>query len=285
MISRTRRLTKLSQAVSQALRITGWAIPTVLLLSKAAWANLGASPLVVEVQSDRGQAQAIINVINSGNTPIRARIYTEPFTYDRETGFKTLASEPHYLGSYLQFSPKELVVPPGVSRRVRMIARLAPSLPEGEYRAVIFTESLNETQNINGRKVGLVTRVGTTVYVRKGKVSPNLVVDSAQFDAAQSQVRLLVRNTGDASVRPGITWSLKQGDKTIKTGELPPSAVVAQSDRNFRLLDGIKEQLSLSPGSYQLTGRLNWGEDEDNHTLPFKTTLIIPAASTAANSQ
>ncbi|MBD2094685.1 hypothetical protein H6F90_05915 [Trichocoleus sp. FACHB-591] len=114
-------------------------------------------------------------------------------------------------------------------------------------------------------------------------MSPNLAVDSAKFDATQNQVRLLVRNSGDASVQPGITWSLKQGDKTIKTGELPPSAVVAQSDRNFRLLDATKEQLSLSPGSYQLTGQLSWGEDEDNHTLPFKATLIIPAPSTAAN--
>ncbi|MEQ8462978.1 P pilus assembly protein, chaperone PapD [Coleofasciculus sp. E1-EBD-02] len=263
------------QAAWKAFQYGSWVLSATLLFGGSAQAQLGAAPLVVEVEANRGQAQTMINVINTTDTPLRARIYTEPFTYERDSGFQTLSSSPNYLGSYLQFSPQELTVPPGVSRRVRMRALLAPSLPDGEYRAVVFTETLNEDWNGSGKKLGITARVGTTVYVRKGDISPNLTVNSASFNLKENQLQLLVQNTGDASVRSSVNWELKQGETVIKSGELPASTIIAQSDRNLILNNFQAGTSSLSPGNYQLIGELTWGEDNSNK-VPFSVNLTIP---------
>ena len=252
-------------------------LPAAFLFNGAAWANLGASPLVIEAQANRGQVQTVITVINSGDTPLRTRVYTEPFTYNRDRGFQIIPSDATYLGSYLQFSPRELIVPPRTSRRVRIVAQLAPNLPNGEYRAVVFTEALNETTpDATGRRVGIITRVGTTVYVRKGDAAPNLAVDRASFDTQQKHIQLLVKNTGTASVRPMIRWSLKQGNKAVSSGELAAAAIIAQGDRNLSLAVSEKDQAALLPGNYQLTGQLIWGE-ENTKAVPFSVNFTLPA--------
>ena len=248
-------------------------LPVAFLFNGAAWANLGASPLVIEAQANRGQVQAVINVINSGDTPLRTRVYTEPFTYNRDRGFQTIPADAAYLGAYLQFSPRELIVPPRTTRRVRIVAQLAPSLPNGEYRAVVFTEALNETTTDGaGRRVGIITRVGTTVFVRKGNVASHLSVDRASLAADQKHIQLVVKNTGDASVRPMVRWSLQQGNKVVSSGELAATAIIAQSDRNLALAIPENNQASLLPGNYQLTGQVLWGED-NAQTMPFSVSF------------
>lgn len=268
--------------ITRFLKLGSWALSTAFLMNGSAQAQLGASPLTLDLEANRSQAQAVISVINTTNTPLRARIYTEPFTYSRDAGFQTLPSSPNDLSPYLQFSPRELTVPPGVRRRVRLRALLAPNLPDGEYRAVVFTETLKESTEGNNNKVSIVTRVGTNVYVRKGDVSPNLAVDSASFDAAQNQVQLLVRNTGNASVKSGVRWQLKQGEQVVRTGELPPSTVIAQSDRNLLLNFTDENNSALSPGEYQLTGELAWEEDNNSNSLPFNVNITIAAGASAS---
>lgn len=81
-----------------------------VLLSGIAKANISISPMVVETEAKRGQAQGRITVSNPSTEDFRARVYTSPFTYDKETGFKTLSKSPTDLAPYLQFSPRELQV-------------------------------------------------------------------------------------------------------------------------------------------------------------------------------
>lgn len=276
MLDYTNKITFFSNIAVKAFQIGSGALSAAFLLSSTALAQLGASPLIIEAETNRGQAQTMINVINSGDTPLRARIYTEPFTYDRDKGFQTLPSDTNDLSPYLQFSPRELTIPPGVTRRVRLRAILAPSLPDGEYRTAVFAETLKESVNGSGKNVGVITRVATTVYIRKGDVSPNLTVDSAEFNTNQKTLQLLVENIGDASVRLGANWQLKQGERIIQTGESVPTAIVAQSDRNLILNNHPEsEPLALLPGNYQLTGELIWGDDNSNK-LPFSVNLTVP---------
>src|SRR4028118_870105 len=134
-----------------AVALTIGILSTTLLWGGKSVAQVSISPLVIEVEAKRGQAQGVINVGNSTNEPFRARVYAEPFTYSRDAGFQTLKKgEQADLTPYLQFSPTELNVPPGVERRIRYIVRLPPSMQEGEYRAVVFTENLKESINENG---------------------------------------------------------------------------------------------------------------------------------------
>jgi P pilus assembly chaperone PapD len=256
----------------------GVCLSSLLLFSGKASAQMSISPLVIEAKADRGQAQGMITITNTGNTLSRVRVYAEPFTYSRDAGFQTLpVNSPHNLTPYLQFSPRELTIKPGESRRVRLISRLAPNLAEGEYRAVVFNETLNESKDSAGNNVTLATRIGVTYYVRKGNLSAKLAVNNASFNSQQKQIQLLVRNTGKATVRPGVNWSLRRGRTVVKTGKLDATAVVAESDRNLLLNFPGKE--NLSPGQYQLSGELVWGEDNNKSKLPFNVNLPIPATT------
>jgi P pilus assembly chaperone PapD len=69
-------------------RISRWALSAALLCAGAAQAQMSVSPLVIEAQANRGQAQAIINVTNTSNQPFRGRVYAESFTYG-DNGFKS----------------------------------------------------------------------------------------------------------------------------------------------------------------------------------------------------
>ena len=180
------------------------------LIAPVAQAGLSVSPLVVELNSRQGQAQGTITVGNSGEDPFRARSYAVPFTYDRETGFKELPKADNDLTPYLQFSPPEVSIPGADKRRVRFITRLAPSLPDGEYRAMIFTETLNQivppevtTSGETTVTTTILPRLGVAVYVRKGKLSPSLAIDSFRFNALDQQPQVLVKNTGKASAIVG----------------------------------------------------------------------------------
>jgi hypothetical protein len=64
------------------------------LNSPAALAQVGISPMVIELQESNGQAQGAINVINNTEREFRARIYAQPFTYEKDQGFAVTAEMP-----------------------------------------------------------------------------------------------------------------------------------------------------------------------------------------------
>ncbi|MGB5971442.1 MAG: hypothetical protein WBG70_24270, partial [Spirulinaceae cyanobacterium] len=223
-----------------------------------------------------GQSQSVITINNTSDQPFRARVYAEPFTYSRDDGFQVLETTPSDLTPYLQFSPRELNVEPGQARKVRIITRFPPSLPTGEYRAVIFTENLRETIDDSGNNVTIETRIGTTIYVRQGNVSPQLEAVAASWDKEQQQLQILINNSGDASARTGVNWTLQQGEKMIAEGILLPVGIVATSERNLSLSSETDKQLQLTSGTYQLTGDLLWGNQENPESKSFSLDLIVP---------
>jgi P pilus assembly chaperone PapD len=263
----------------------GACLSTLFCFAGSAIAQMSVSPLVIEAKAERGEAKGIVTITNTSNTPSRVRIYAEPFTYEKNTGFQTLESSPTSLTPYLQFSPRELTIQPGESRRVRLISNLAPNLPEGEYRAVVFNETLHDTKDAAGNNVSLVARVGVTFYVRKGSnIVPNLAVDSASFNAEHKQIELLVRNSGKATVRPNLNWTLRRGNTVIKNGEIQANGVTAQSERLF-LLSYPNNESSLTPGIYELSGDLVWGEDKNQTKLPFKVNVNIPSPTVSTEAK
>jgi P pilus assembly chaperone PapD len=264
-----------NSVVAAVSQISSWVLSAALLWSGAAQAQMRISPLVIELQSTRGQAQSVINVTNNSNEPFRGRVYAELFTYS-DKGFETLTSSPSDLTPYLQFSPRELTVPPGVTRRVRLITRFPPSLAEGEYRAVVFTETLTQATDNSGNTVALTARIGTTVYVRQGDLSPNLAVESASWNPEQKQIQLRVSNTGKASARPAVSWTLKQGETVVEKGNLDPTGIVAQSDRNFLLNYPTEGKPAPAAGQYQLSGELVWSQGDNQRQQPFSVNLTIP---------
>lgn len=251
------------------------------LIAPVAQAGLSVSPLVVELNSRQGQAQGTITVGNSGEDPFRARSYAVPFTYDRETGFKELPKADNDLTPYLQFSPPEVSIPGADKRRVRFITRLAPSLPDGEYRAMIFTETLNQivppevtTSGETTVTTTILPRLGVAVYVRKGKLSPSLAIDSFRFNALDQQPQVLVKNTGKASAIVMSEWTIKQADREITKGMVQETTVIAEGDRYVSIK--LPETTKLSPGDYQLQGNILWGFNH-SQKIPYQFKFTVSA--------
>jgi P pilus assembly chaperone PapD len=256
---------------------------TFLLLENTAKADITISPLVIETAAKQGQAQGNITVTNGDTKSFRARVYTEPFTYDLETGFKLLDSSPFDLTPYLQFSPRELEVPGTDNRRIRFVARFPPSLPDGEYRTMLFTENLEATfqEEQNSSKgaifrTAIVPRIGVAVYVRKGNISHNLTAVNARFDSKSQQLQLLVKNSGKASVITQGEWTIKKEDKQIYNGRGIDTTVIAEGERYLTVdYSNAAKKIQLEPGEYQLSGNLGWGVNQTNK-IPFSVKFIVP---------
>ena len=256
---------------------------TFLLSENTAKADITISPLVIETAAKQGQAQGNITVTNGDTKSFRARVYTEPFTYDLETGFKLLDSSPFDLTPYLQFSPRELEVPGTDNRRIRFVARFPPSLPDGEYRTMLFTENLEATfqEEQNSSKgaifrTAIVPRIGVAVYVRKGNISHNLTAVNARFDSKSQQLQLLVKNSGKASVITQGEWTIKKEDKQIYNGRGIDTTVIAEGERYLTVdYSNAAKKIQLEPGEYQLSGNLGWGVNQTNK-IPFSVKFIVP---------
>ena len=255
----------------------GGFLAAAIALASPAQAQVGLSPLIIEIEAERGQAEGVINVTNNTDEEFRARVYVEPFTYTREDGFETLPSDPNDLTPYLQFSPRELVVPPNTTRRVRFVSRFPPSLAEGEYRAVIFTENLAEAIAADGAQVSLRTRVGATVYIRNGDLSPELAATTARYSAEDNQVQVLVQNLGQASVRTQIAWELRQGSQVVRSGQSSETSVLAETERFIGVLDFAEGDAPLASGTYGLSGELQWlDENREIVSEDFQANFTIP---------
>lgn len=267
MFFKNNPLSKIINSTLSGLLLSGF-----LFLPKAVQAQVGVSPMVIEAEAKQGQATGVITLSNSGEQEAQFRLYAQPFTYN-QNGLEVLESSENDLAPYLVFSPAEVTVQPGQTRRIRLVARFLPSTPAGEYRSVIFAEPLIERTEQSGMVVN--SRIGVTVYVRHGETSPNMSVSSATYDSEKGVVNLLVSNSGNATARPRVTWRLLQGNQQIANNEISEITIIAEGERNINLRL-TESDPALTAGTYEITGELTWGDFMDPQTLPFDVDLIIP---------
>ncbi len=246
-----------------------------LLTATQAQAQVGLNPMVIQSEITRGQAQSVITVTNPSDQPMRVRVYAQPFTYGRETGFTALSEDTNDLTPYLQFSPREFVVPPNEKQRVRVVGLLPPSLVESEYRAVIFTEALPENAPTAESVAGIQTRIGSTVYFYQAGADPALSITSAQWNAENSAIQMLVSNEGNVTARPNVKWTLRRDGNAVAVGESGSTTVIEGGDRLFQLPYVNENAETLPPGTYELSGELIWRFGTEQASQPFSTSLVV----------
>ncbi|MGL5035002.1 MAG: hypothetical protein ACRC6M_14500 [Microcystaceae cyanobacterium] len=240
--------------------------------------SLRVTPLVVQIQAEQGQARGLVEFGNTGNEALRARIYTVPFTYNRE-GFKKLESSPNDLTPYLTLSPRELVIEPNQTRTVRLNARFAPSVPDGEYRVLMYAEPLQERDPANpSSNISIKTRLGIAVYVTKGELVPIIQVGQVDYSPENKQIRLLVSNKGAVTVRPRANWQLAQEKREKAKGQLDETTIIAGGDRYLTIPYPPQGQ-ALKAGNYQLSGQLKWSFPQAG-SLNFDVPLTISEQET-----
>jgi hypothetical protein len=245
------------------------------LRAQAPSVGIGVSPLVTITALRGSQARASFSVFNPGSNPIRARIYAEDFDYDRERGFQRIPSHPNSANPYLQFSPKEIVVAPGVNRDIRLNIVIPPSKPDGEYRVAVFTQDLTERRlsNPNARLTTVIRpQIGSLFFVSKGNTSPSLSAISAGWNEQTNRPNINFKNQGSKSAYPNVVWRLSKGEVQIANSII--QGVVLQSQRDRTVDIKIPEGVQLSPGEYTLAGEI---DNKDGKLVPFSLKLTVPA--------
>lgn len=255
---------------------SGLLLAATCLLGGQAQANIALEPLIISTQSERGQAASTLTLRNTSAEPLRVRVYSQPFTYNAD-GFEGLEESLNDLSPYLQFSPRELLIPPGGERQVRLIARLPESLPAGEYRATLFTETLIQSTDESDIVVNLEARIGATFYVQQGETAPEITIANASWNGDTDQIQLRVTNSGNATVFPKTNWTLLQNGAAVASGNVDRTTVIAEGERNILLEYPGEGNAPLPAGQYQLTGELTWGEGSEQVSIPFDFPLSIPA--------
>ena len=245
-----------------------------LLFHKPANAQVNVSPLVIFTQTKQGTATGFITLINGGNEAVKMNLYALPFTYN-SNGFQVLESSPNDLSPYLIFSPSEIVLEPKQTRRVRLLARLLPSMKSGEYRAVIFSQPF-KPKNTSGLTVN--NRLGTVVYVSHGEIRESLIPKETNYDIKKEELYLLVKNEGNVTIRSQGRWELKQAGKPGFQGEISKITIIAEGTRNVPITIEKDQTKTLIPaGNYQLTGELFWGDPRNPTKVPFSLPVTIPS--------
>jgi P pilus assembly chaperone PapD len=249
---------------------------TVLSINAIAQSiSITVSPLVTITQLKGAQARASFSISNSGTTPLRARIYAEDFDYDRDTGFKKISNHVYSANPYLQFSPKEVVVPPGVTRDVRVNITIPPSKPDGEYRVSVFTQDLTE-RKVTDPKTKYITiirpQIGSIFFVSKGNIAAKLSGTSVSWNSETQKPRLVLKNEGQASAYPEVAWALKQGDREVANYKI--LGVVLQAGKERAIDLKIPTETKVAPGNYNLTGEIS---NSDGKKTPFSLPLTVPA--------
>jgi P pilus assembly chaperone PapD len=254
------------------LAITGFS--TILSATALAQSvSISVSPMVTIQPMKGSQAKANFSVTNAGETPIRTRIYAEDFDYDREEGYVKIARHPSSATPYLQFSPRELTIAPGVTREVRVNITIPPSQPDKEYRVAVFTEDLTERKPSSGRFKSVIRpQIASIFYIAKGKLTTEISAESVSWDPKQNIPRLLLKNRGQVSAYPDINWKLSQGKTEITSGII--RGIVLQSERERIGNIEIAPEIKLKPGNYTLVGEI---DSKNGKNVPFSLSLTIPS--------
>lgn len=170
-----------------------------LLLAAAVPARAGqidVKPILVEL-GPRGRT-ALLEVRNSGTTPLRVQVRTAAWAQDAAGAMRV---EP--TTELLAFPPL-LEIAPGTSRNVRVGTELARGPVERSFR--VFLEELPPPADVSSAEVRVLTRISIPVFVAPAAPVVRAVV--APPVAAAGRLTAVLRNEGNARVRPSAVHLL-----------------------------------------------------------------------------
>jgi hypothetical protein len=234
------------------------------------------SPLVTIVDAKNGQARGLISVLNKAKDPLRMRIYAESFTYDQKKGFVFIPKDERSAISYLQFSPREIEIPPGVTRNIRVGVSLPPSLPDQEYRVAVFVEDLKERAvkpaGVNNNVLLIKARVASIFFFGKGNGVASVQAKAISWDVASKKASILLENQGARSAYPDVDWRITRNGQEIAQNSIRGVVVQSQNSREVEVNLGDK-LTDLAQGEYNMSGTIRV---RDQKLVPFDLKFVVP---------
>lgn len=120
------------------------AIITLVFVPVTSWADLMVYPVRVIMDDKHRSAQA--DIINNGQRQASFKITLVRQRMTELGEFKQITGEPLpgelFSDEVVRFSPRQVTLLPGGSQTIRMMFKMKPELPEGEYRAHMTFEKM-----------------------------------------------------------------------------------------------------------------------------------------------
>ena len=184
------------------------------------------------VMNGGGSAEVVLS--NIGSAPATYRITVELRRMDAEGDFSDVAEESanaveRAALDMIRYAPRRITLLPGQPQAVRISARPAPDLPDGEYRvhmgfraipAAMTPEEAAKEAATGGLSIRLTPVYGITipVFVRKGRLEASAALANPRFvkDGEQTFVELDMSRTGQRSVFGMIEGKTARGEAVFQ---------------------------------------------------------------------
>lgn len=184
------------------------------------------------VMNGGGSAEVVLS--NIGSAPATYRITVELRRMDAEGDFSDVAEESANAAEraaldMIRYAPRRITLLPGQPQAVRISARPAPDLPDGEYRvhmgfraipAAMTPEEAAKEAAAGGLSIRLTPVYGITipVFVRKGRLEASAALANPRFvkDGEQTFVELDMSRTGQRSVFGMVEGKTARGEAVFQ---------------------------------------------------------------------
>lgn len=225
-------------------------------------------PNVIEMEfpdNNKTFATKVIQVENPTDKPFRVRAYVENWSLNQYGNIVfSEKTDKSSLSDYIKFNPREFDLAPGQKQMVRLAAKLPEGL-DGEYRSIIFFETVNPKQEIlNQNKdklninVTFKTRYGVAVYAYKGKVARKVDLQDLKFEKVNNGnfLNATLKNSGNihSNLEGELTLIPEESSDAVKV-TLAKYTTLPGNTQKYRIQ--IPENLPAN-GVYNAILKLNY---------------------------
>lgn len=254
----------------------GWLLFALLILLplRPTWADLMVAP--TRIVFDKNQRAAQLDLINSGAETATYRISLVNRRMS-ETGEFSAIDSPgpgeQFAGELLRYSPRQVVLAPGVGQTVRISLRKPADLPAGEYRSHLIFEKIAaakgrtsiETPDAPTGEVSvqltMLAGLSIPVIVRHGETAANVTLAGLELlkpvAGQPATLAVLLQRSGNRSVYGDLgAMFTPQGGAAQEVGKAGGVAVYTPNPlRRVKLALQPPAGLVLAHGTLRVTFR------------------------------
>lgn len=198
------------------------------------------------VMIDQGRNSGVVTIMNRTD---KAYSYTFDFE-DRAQGpngenllLKEGETTPGFKSAkdMMIMSPRQVVVQPGQSQKIRIMARRPADLPEGEYHSHLLikpqplaaAKADQVTKNGLGGTVQVLAYVSIPIFIRTGKTKLDFNITDAQLvDAGERKaIRLAIDNNSTRSLYGRLEVECQNADGTIRKSDISALKMYGEAKR------------------------------------------------------
>lgn len=198
------------------------------LFSQTAWAQLSVSPKRV-IFEGRERSQELL-LINTGTSAKKYRIGFKQLKMTSSGGYEAVGKQERETSKFasdaVRFSPRQVILQPGMAQTVRLLVRKPKGFTDGEYRShLTFSEipmegdqfgvAQDDSNNGFAFRMRPLLGISIPVIVRQGKLEQ--AVDIKKPEVIANELNLELHRLGQASVYGEIIVNFKgQGQQEQK---------------------------------------------------------------------